>query len=104
MSPQARTFIPERLVLLERFGAAYYAYLFLDAQGAPRARARSKAVRAARRYLAAGGTSRGIERAVLLAQSQTRDLLEDWYGASVVRGFGPRGAALRRLLSEIERR
>ena len=100
----ARRYIPHRVVLLERFGAAYYLYLFLSAQGSKRADARALVVDSGRRYLRAGGTTTGLTNAVVHVQDQVHDLLEEWYGEACVRGFGRRGSMAERIIREVERR
>jgi GNAT superfamily N-acetyltransferase len=100
--PEEARAIPHRLVLLERFGAAYYVLLFRAAQGEEEAHARQNVLNAARAYLRAGGRETGLRHSALHVQDQARPLLEDWYGAEAL--IGPRSHFLHTLLDEIATR
>ncbi|HEY5657777.1 MAG TPA: hypothetical protein VIY27_08295 [Myxococcota bacterium] len=97
-------YIPHRIVLLERFGAAFYTYLFRHAQGAKRDASWRRAVEEARRYIRAGGTAAGVRNAAELAQQQTHDVIEAWYGEAAVRGYGRTGPMIERLVEAVEQR
>jgi hypothetical protein len=70
-------YVPHRLVILERFGAAVYTYLFRRAQ--KRSSGTRDIMRIAREYLAAGGTTRGLRQTIAHVQRQAGPLLCEWY-------------------------
>ncbi len=91
----------DQLLLLQRFGSSFYAYVFRAAQGTKISHARKRVLKDARRYLKAGGTRAGIIKTVLGVQKQTHDLLVDWYGERAVIGFGADGRVIRSLLEAV---
>ncbi len=70
-------YIPRRLQILERFGAAVYTYLFRRAQGHTPEVHRIKS--AGCEYLRAGGTERGLRETIAHVQAQAEPLLDQWY-------------------------
>ena len=99
-----RSYIPPRLQILERFGAAVYTYLFRRAQGHTPAVHRIKSI--GREYLRAGGTERGLRSTIEHVQQQAAPVLESWYelepGDMLV--GGAQGALATAMIAVIEDR